>query len=129
MLNRRRNAEQLRRTEERRQREQEAGKLTDEIPGLVSLRLEIDEMQDDVAVSAARHTRHVVVERAPALFEIPCTDLDEDGFAIEGGTCGAVDCDDADPQVNPHMTEVHGNGIDDDCDGTIDETCFIQSLN
>jgi hypothetical protein len=49
-----------------------------------------------------------------------CTDADGDGYAIEGGGCGAVDCDDADPNVNPGADEVCDNGIDDDCDGLID---------
>jgi hypothetical protein len=49
-----------------------------------------------------------------------CTDLDEDGYAVEGGDCGAVDCDDTDPQVNPGAVEVCDNGIDDNCNGLID---------
>jgi hypothetical protein len=49
-----------------------------------------------------------------------CTDLDEDGYAVEGGACGAVDCDDTNPQVNPGAVEVCDNGIDDDCDSLVD---------
>jgi len=53
----------------------------------------------------------------------PGSDLDGDGhLACE------EDCDDANPEVHPGHTEVIGNGIDDDCDGAIDETCFIGSL-
>ncbi|MFC1890320.1 hypothetical protein ACFL4G_11255, partial [Thermodesulfobacteriota bacterium] len=61
-----------------------------------------------------------------------CTDLDQDGYAIEGGECGAVDCDDSDPGVNPGMQGQDcsnaPDGIDNDCDGQIDEDncgCFI----
>jgi hypothetical protein len=49
-----------------------------------------------------------------------CTDADGDGYALEGGVCGAVDCDDGDAAVNPGATEACGNGVDDDCDGLVD---------
>ncbi|MCK6507772.1 hypothetical protein L6R53_31135, partial [Myxococcota bacterium] len=43
------------------------------------------------------------------------TDRDGDGASEEAG-----DCDDADPAVGPGAVEVLGNGVDDDCDGTVD---------
>jgi hypothetical protein len=47
-----------------------------------------------------------------------CADADGDGYA--GETC-AVDCDDADPDVNPGTIEVCNDGVDNDCDvGTSD---------
>ena len=49
-----------------------------------------------------------------------CTDADQDGFSIEGGACGPVDCNDSNPAVNPGTAETC-NGIDDNCDGQIDE--------
>jgi hypothetical protein len=49
-----------------------------------------------------------------------CTDADTDGYAVEGGACGAVDCNDGDPAINPGVIEVCDNGIDDDCDGAVD---------
>ncbi|MDF1562455.1 MAG: MopE-related protein [Deltaproteobacteria bacterium] len=48
----------------------------------------------------------------------PCGDADLDGY--EANICGGPDCNDADPNVNPGMTEVC-NGIDDNCDGNTDE--------
>ncbi len=59
------------------------------------------------------------------------TDSDGDGFGDAGsGTVACTqpsgtvaddsDCDDADGAVNPDATEVC-NGVDDDCDGTVDE--------
>ena len=53
-------------------------------------------------------------------------DFDGDGY--ERAACGGTDCDDTDPAVNPGQAEVPGNGIDDDCDGQVDEGCFIGSL-
>ena len=49
-----------------------------------------------------------------------CTDSDGDGFSVEGGPCGAVDCNDASTAVYPGASEAC-NGADDDCDGQIDE--------
>lgn len=64
----------------------------------------------------------------------PCGDRDEDGFLSD------VDCDDRDPQVNPDAEEGCrnddqldcpgcGDGIDNDCDGTIDESCFGEDFD
>lgn len=50
-----------------------------------------------------------------------CTDADGDGYAVEGGGCGPVDCNDANASVNPGASEVCANGIDDDCDGLTDD--------
>ena len=46
-----------------------------------------------------------------------CTDADGDGF------CAPEDCDDGDPDVNPGAAEVCDDGIDNNCDGFIDENC------
>ena len=47
-------------------------------------------------------------------------DADADGFTVCGG-----DCNDADATVNPAATEVCADGIDNDCDGLIDEDCPV----
>jgi putative metal-binding protein len=47
------------------------------------------------------------------------TDQDCDGYLAIAA--GGTDCDDRNPAANPAMQEKCGNGIDDDCDGTVDE--------
>ena len=57
-------------------------------------------------------------------------DADGDGF-FDGSNpdcqatydASALDCDDRDPDVHPEATETLCNGLDDDCDGEIDEDC------
>ena len=49
------------------------------------------------------------------LFDVSCLDDDGDGV----GPCDG-DCDDTDPDVGPLASEA-SNGIDDDCDGLVDE--------
>lgn len=53
-----------------------------------------------------------------------CIDVDGDGYGAGGvaaNTCLGADCDDADPAVNPGAVELCGTGVDEDCDGSIDE--------
>lgn len=45
-------------------------------------------------------------------------DNDGDGWAVNQG-----DCNDNNAQVNPGVAEVCGNGIDDNCNGQVDEGC------
>lgn len=58
----------------------------------------------------------------PAATNCPsgCTDLDGDGFSTDGGACGAIDCDDTDPAVNPGAAELCTDGIDNNCNGLLD---------
>ena len=49
-----------------------------------------------------------------------CTDADADGFSVNGGNCGPVDCNDSDRTVNPNASEICSDGIDNNCDGRID---------
>lgn len=47
-----------------------------------------------------------------------CTDADGDGYCATEG-----DCDDNDASVNPGASEVCGDNVDNDCDGSVDEGC------
>jgi len=53
---------------------------------------------------------------------------DADGDLFDDDACGGTDCDDADTEVNPSVEEVSGDGIDNDCDGRVDEVCFIGAV-
>lgn len=68
-----RNTEALERRRERQEREDSAPRLSDEVPALRTLRLVISYFRGDLAVQPG-HTRVVVVQRAPALFQATCAD-------------------------------------------------------
>jgi hypothetical protein len=65
----------------RRQREDEAPRLLDEVPGLLNLRLAMEERTVGGTISAPKHLRHIVVDSAPALFVFVCGD----GRCTDGG--------------------------------------------
>jgi len=53
-----------------------------------------------------------------------CSDGDDDGYGDPAAsTCAQplADCDDTIGSVNPGAPEIGGNGLDDNCDGTVDE--------
>jgi hypothetical protein len=66
-----RNSPQAQRFAERRRREDEAPRLREQVPQLVSLKLAIEER---TGAGGNTHTRRVVVDSAPALFLVPCGD-------------------------------------------------------
>ena len=114
--NRRREKDILR--EERRvqrvQREDAAGKLLVQAPDLASLSISIRETRPEGCVSDTQYTRRVVLEHAPALFEVPCAypECEDGGYDVtreillslaarqthfEGeqscrGRCGSLEC-------------------------------------
>ncbi|MBI1950754.1 MAG: putative metal-binding motif-containing protein [Acidobacteria bacterium] len=58
----------------------------------------------------------------PGCTPLVAADVDMDGYPAGGATPPAsADCDDANPGINPAAAELC-NGMDDDCDGTVDET-------
>jgi hypothetical protein len=74
MFSRRHFGEAAQRFAERRQRENEAVRLREQVPHLDSLRLEIKEHRDGGIAADGAHIRRIVVEHAPALFVLPCGD-------------------------------------------------------
>jgi hypothetical protein len=51
--------------------------------------------------------------------DVTCTDNDGDGYALEGGACGAPDCDDEDDATHPFAPKLC-DGRDNNCDGKRD---------
>jgi len=65
-------------------------------------------------------------------------DVDGDGYGDpateqlacvppEGAALSPGDCDDDDPTVSPDAFDGCGNGLDDNCDGRVDETCPVSA--
>jgi len=48
--------------------------LLEKVPDLESLKLDVEERSAGASVPEATHIRRIVVEHAPALFAIPCSD-------------------------------------------------------
>lgn len=70
----RRDPEAMKRAAARKKREDEAARLQDKIPKLKSLSLRIEEGPIGLEGAFVKYVRHVVVDRAPALFVIPCAE-------------------------------------------------------
>ncbi len=62
------------RNAERRRRENEAPRLRERVPKLSSLKLEITERRTGGIEPDVSHVKRVVVESAPAMFDLTCCD-------------------------------------------------------
>jgi hypothetical protein len=97
------------RSAERRQREDEAPRLSQEVPELVSLSLEIEERSEGIGLIQQKHVRRVVVDSAPALFLLPCGDpkCDQGGHDVTQSIMRAL---------RAHNVEFEG---EDGCNGSL----------
>ena len=59
------------------------------------------------------------VEHALDALDPERVDADGDGFGA--AEAGGLDCDDTNAEIGPRVGERAGNGVDDDCDGQVDE--------
>lgn len=70
----RKQSEAALRYQERRQREDDAPRLCKEIPDLVRLTLDVEELARGGGGTQQKYVRRIVVENAPALFLLSCSD-------------------------------------------------------
>lgn len=57
--------------------------------------------------------------------DVQLVDNDGDGWVDAENECvPGGDCNDDDPAVNPGVSEICGDGIDNNCDGQVDEECL-----
>lgn len=106
MMSYRRDSVIAQRFAERRRSEDAAPRLCDEVPDLLSLRLDIVERAGALEI---RHVRHVVVDRAPALFIVCCNDT-QCSNGVHDLTETVMRA------LRARLTTFHG---DDDCNGSI----------
>ena len=69
----------------------------------------------------------VILRKALGLVNWPCTDIDSDGYYAESGFGTEVDCNDFDSNIHPGAPELD-DGIDNNCDGQIDEGVYNNYL-
>lgn len=88
----------------------------------VEIRQALQSTAEDLGSAGKDNSYGYGLVRAKAAYDLlaggtGCTDADGDGFCATEG-----DCNDSNAAINPGATEVC-DGVDNDCDGTIDEGC------
>ncbi len=64
---------------ERWQREDGSPRLKDEVPALLKLKLDLSENGETGPIPNSQRVRHIIVDRAAAHFEFPCSDTHCEG--------------------------------------------------
>jgi hypothetical protein len=54
-------------------------------------------------------------------YYIGCADNDKDGYSTDGGSCGFIDCNDNNADIHPGADDSACNGVDNNCNGLVDE--------
>jgi hypothetical protein len=104
-----RRGEAAERFAERRRREDEAPRLRDVVPELLSCKIIVEERRAESTGADVSHTRHLVVAHAPALLVIPCSDQSckEGGYDVSSVLLRGL---------RERKTEIRG---DDTCHGSV----------
>lgn len=79
MWHHRRTSQKAERALERRVREDSAPRLREAVPALDSLAIRFYEMHGEKPLAEATHIRRIVVDHAPAHFEVACADRECEG--------------------------------------------------
>jgi len=94
MMQGRRGAREIERRErwiQRDAREQRAGKLVSKIPDLTKLDIAVCETSSGACADGTQYVWRIVVENAPAIFDIPCCGRCEDGgYDVTGEILSAL---------------------------------------
>lgn len=81
MYGRQRSLEIAAKRKARREREDSHSRLRDVVPKLATLYFEVSSRQGKTTLSETKHVRRFVVDQAPALFELHCTNA----ACVDGG--------------------------------------------
>jgi len=90
------------------------------LDGMASLTLDKVLLQENATLITSLESGQVTVQEAPQ-----CMDNDNDGY---GDNCNmGADCNDNNANIHPGVAEMC-NGVDDDCDGKVDEGSILCSM-
>jgi Putative metal-binding motif len=102
------------------------GRITGLYDNVDNLQGQIDDLQGqinsipDCVCDVSYNDIQILIDRIETLEQsVLCIDSDMDGYG-EGSGCLGPDCNDGNNLINPGISEVCDDGIDNDCDGLVD---------